>query len=753
MKKIRKALIGCAILLNSAYSYGLGNNTASFTFTGSQTGFTTGTVYTLSTAGNQLAWCSLAPVSSGSGSGYTPQCATNFGNTDSSGYTSVLYLGSASNPFTPFVAGDGSGNLYSVTPNWYSPNGGVTPYTVTGLNQQALGFQCEGSVANLAVDPSGNYLYVGCVNDNADLIFDVGDVATQFSSGYALYVLPIQSNSSAPGFTLGPAQSPPSSGYLFDHGWEGMFVWSGVSPIMRVYQAGFKGLSNTAYSSSGAVLISGLVSSISNNTNKGGPGPVPTNSGLICSNGDCQTAYNVTLENKSSFSVITAAEIGIDYSGSASNSPSNYHTALYWNQVEGQMTKQGGFDVPSIPWSSTSNTIYSCDTSANPIGTSAAGSCGSYSRALQWAPSPITAPGNGLNVDISNLMFTDAPSPSTGIVTSFAAGLLTVGTWTNGYVSYYSPATVNGAMGAFLGSLNSNSAQVAQVGNVNSLAADSLGNLMFQTNAQGLYVFNQYDYGPANTNLADGTDITLIPTSIDNSTNSVSSNSLVKDSEIAFYTVGTIETAGKLVAASAPAPHAKSSPIAVTTTPGFSLENVFGSKPYIANFLYTQDQLRAMGVKQGQFIKGIRLRNAKGYGASPAKSISFSKFNITLSNNSPVSDTDELSANLESNYGGNRLTVRKGGLHILKERFPAAGIHPDNIGKGKFGPVIKFNTPYHYKGGNLLVELDSSGSKAGMAFPVDAFGTAVGHGVYALPSDPSNKTRVIPAIPVVDFIK
>ena len=735
MNKMIKALIGCAILFNSAYSYGLGNNTASFTFTGNQTGFTTGTVYTLSTAGNQLAWCSLAPVSSG----YSPQCATNYGNTDSSGYTSVLYLGTASNPFTPFVVGNGSGNLYLVTPNWYSPNGGATPYTVTGLNQQALGsFQCTGSVANLNVDPSGNYLYVGCVlNDVQQELSNLSTKKTSYYASYSqytLYALPISSNSTTPGFTLGPAQSLGTE-----------YVWNGVSPVMRAYQAGFKGLGNTKYSNSGAVLVSGLVSGESESG-------APINSGIICSNGACETAYNVILQSKGSYSVMTAAEIGIDYSSSASTSSSSYHTSLYWNQVEGKVIYQPTTYSSSIPWSSTSNTIYSCDTSANPIGTSGAGSCGPYSRALTWAPSPIPAPGKGLNVDISNLMFTDVPSPSTGIVTSFGAGLLTVGTWTNGYVSYYSPATGNGAMGTFLAALNSNTDQVAQVGNVNSLAADNQGNLMFQTNAQGLYVFNQYDNGPTNSqNLADGTDLTLIPTTIDSSAGATSA--LIQDAKIAYSVATAIAVFNGLPTATAREAHATSSPVTVTTIPGFSLENVFGNKPYVAHFLYTQDQLRAMGVKQGQSIKGIRLRNAEGYGASPDKSISFSKFNITLSNNSPVSDTAELSENLESNYGGNRLTVRKGSLHVIKERFPATGIHPDNVGKGRFGPVIKFNAPYHYKGGNLLVEFDSSGSKAGKVFPIDAFGTAVGHGVYALPSDPSSKARVIPAIPVVDFIK
>jgi hypothetical protein len=276
----------------------------------------------------------------------------------------VAYLGTPSNPFTPFVVGDGGGYIYLVSPTWYSPSASISPtppaesfipYTVINLNQQALGsFQCTGSVANLAVDPGGDYLYVGCINNNAQAIIGTNDSTVNFNSQYTLYALPIARNSNTPGFTLGQAQTLGKE-----------YIWSGVSPVMRAYQAGFKGLGNTKYSNSGAVLVSGLVSTISNNTVKGGPGPVPTNSGVICSNGKCEAAYNVILETSSSFSVITAAEIGIDYSSSASTSSSSYHTSLYWNQVEGQMLKQGGFSVPSIPWSSTSNTIYSCDTSAN----------------------------------------------------------------------------------------------------------------------------------------------------------------------------------------------------------------------------------------------------------------------------------------------------------------------------------------------------------------------------------------------------
>jgi len=424
-----------ALMLLQPPCWALGSNAASFTYTGDQQGFTTGTVYTLSTDNQSLGFCQLTPSAS-TNSGYSAQCFTNYGNTDSNLYSAVAYLGTTNNPNNLFAVGDNSGNIYLTQLNFELSNGS---YVVPGLTMTATPQGCPAGsqVFSLAVDPNGQYLYVGCSSGTPQV--------TSYSSyicslpTYLLYSVPINVDG-----TLGTFE--PVTG-LFD-----VFasytagLWTGVSPVMRAYPANSPNLANSPYAASGAVMVSGLVGGLSdNNTAKHAPGPVPASSGVICSNGKCQVAYSFNQAASNSFSIFTAAEVGVDYYNG------NYNSALYWNQVQGEWVCIAPGDPcwaygPSIPWEKTGNTIYSCNIANNPIG-DPAGVCGTGSYALAWTPNGIPSAGKGLQVDISNLLYIPTPS---AVSTVFTQGLLTIGTWSNGYLAYHSPATHNSSTAMFM---------------------------------------------------------------------------------------------------------------------------------------------------------------------------------------------------------------------------------------------------------------------------------------------------------------
>lgn len=365
--------------LQAPASWALGNNAASYTYTGSQQGLTTNTVYTLSTYGQYLGACALQPSQSTS-SGYTANCFTNYGDQNSSLYSAIAYLGVVNNPSNSFVVGDNDGNVSIASQEWELSNGHlVSPR----LRQSSKIKVCQpgGSVSNLMVDPNGTYLYIGC--STAPSSSAVGYVL----GSYALYAAQIGSEGS-----LGPSNLVSGVFPYFQNQSYTAGLWSGVSPVMRAYPANAPSLQGSAYSGSGAVMISGLIGSLNQSKyHKGSSRYIPASSGVVCSDGSCRVAYDFILEAKDSFSIFTAAEIGVDYYGQA------YGPALYWNQVAGQWNQVPNTAVfnNAVEWNKTSNTLYSCNISTAPIG-SPASSCSQGSQALSWPAQSMPAAGKGL---------------------------------------------------------------------------------------------------------------------------------------------------------------------------------------------------------------------------------------------------------------------------------------------------------------------------------------------------------------------
>ena len=495
LSKARRTIAATASLLAAAAwpcagASALGNNVASYTYTGNQAGLTTNTVYTLSTYGQHLGACSLVPNGNNS-TGYVANCYTNYGNQNPSLYTAVAFLGTVNNPNNAFVVGDGSGAIALVSQHWTQSNGAwVSP----GLNQSAPIQACPSgsAVSNLAVDPNGLILYIGCTSNKTTSILNT------ILYSYSLYTSPIISNGS-----LGPLKPILGAFRTSNQSSISAAVWPGISPVMRTYQPNTKSLESSTYSQTGGVMISGLIGDIKKGSvNRG---LVPVSSGIICSNGQCQAAYNITLEAKDSISVLTAAEIGIDnYSNTESQ-------ALYWNQVAGELDPLPAPSTAynaSINWSKTSNTLYSCNLSGNPIG-SPSSSCGPGSHALDWPAQDMPAAGR------------------------FTQGLLTIGTWTNGYLAYHSPASLNSSTTLFLAS----NGKGGKVGNINSLMNDVNGNLMIATNESGLLVFNPF--GGQNT--ANGSSMRLILNDSESGPSGCSLCKIADATEIVYYTVKTIQ--------------------------------------------------------------------------------------------------------------------------------------------------------------------------------------------------------------------
>lgn len=120
---LRMVPVALGMALMPAAANANGNMVDSFTYNGNQPGFTPGSVYTVSIAGQELSVCLLTPVATTSAPNlqYTSNCITNAAQNDTNSYTSVAYIGASSQ--TPnFAVGDGAGNIYVMQIQFQSGN-------------------------------------------------------------------------------------------------------------------------------------------------------------------------------------------------------------------------------------------------------------------------------------------------------------------------------------------------------------------------------------------------------------------------------------------------------------------------------------------------------------------------------------------------------------------------------------------------------------------------------------------------------
>jgi hypothetical protein len=708
---------------------------------------TTGTVFTLSTAGNYLGFCTLTPQSGSTPLQYSTSCFSNYGTPLGNGdsYSAVAFLGTTNNPNASFIVGDSAGNLSVATPDFGSN------YQVTGLNMTSLpGCPSGSSVANLQADPSGNYVYIGCYSSvfNPILVQGPNFNNTYQLPGYTLYSATITVSNGS--ISIGDySQQGGGGGYIFSVAGNSTqatnqiaAVWPGVSPVMRAYPQGYPGLQGTSYSSTGGVLVSGLIFSVSGSNGTASTGPLGIfNSTFLCSNGTCSLAWlDGSSDQGQPVQIVTASELGMDNYG-AGLVPAIYTSSFigikspwYCPYTNPETAACYGYQG-TIYWKDVTPTISSCSTSA--------GAC----QNLSWPPNGMPTPGDGYQIDITSLTYVPAPANNPS---AFTQGLLMIGTWTNGYLSYHSPANPNASTGLFLNQVNG-----GNIGNVNSITADTNGNVLFQTGSQGLYAVNPF----VGTNTATGTDSTLIQQPADSTSGSGWSALLANGAEFVYYTVSTIAKFAVVASTVEPKPKsdnddgaALSQSIQDGLTPRFSLDGPFNMKKYHGQFIFTQSQLQSMGLNPGEAIQGLRFRNAEGLKASPIEDLKMNKLKVTLSEGPSDPSNIELKAKFSANFGKNRKTVKNGPLNLYKDGLPSTAVHPDqSIGTGIYGQLIPFRKEYNYRGGNLLVDIDSSGKAYSFPVTVDAFGTKFAQGLYQTPK--TKRPVKLKSVPAISFVK
>lgn len=775
-----------------------GNMVDSFTYNGTQSGFTQGSVYALSIANTELNVCLFTPSGTTPNVQYAPSCQNTLAPSDSNGYSAIAYLGTVNNPNNYFAVGDNAGNIYLMQIQFNSGN--PNPISVKIMysyylgNPDVSGQPC-GQIANLAVDPNGQFLYIGCNvanNSGYQNQFIISGYTTYIgpSSGALLGVAPINTGGTLGSITTIPPITPAAAngkwvnsasttGAVSNYTAEIFGVSNGgtvasnlanqVNPKMRVYPPGFPGLTGTAYASTGGVFYSGLISGFNNNY-------VAINSGIMCSNGSCQVAYNYLRgTSQSSFGVITAAEYAIENNGSP---------VLNWNQISGAVVPTLGNFYDTGWVKNTGNVIVTCQPNALISSSTTASPC-SFLNNFQWPPNS-NIPSSTVWVD--QIIFSPTPA-AVGNNTSFTQGLLVWSTWNNSYLGYYSIAAGTYETGVFMSGNNYN----GEVGaNVYGLTTDPNGNLLIEAGSSGLLGFNAFP--TTSSNILTQTDVTYVPIPADNSANNtcgagcqvkqalgiISSvvsiisvanldddDGVANHSKLALDASGTatlLRMAGRQEHFTLIEPDSlnsdandgdRSISIAMISdggmfargksdaepvllqlagfsaadrmetkrwhylnppAPAATLARVLGTKPYWGKFTYSEEQMKLMGARRGDWINGLQLRLGGGISALPKDNIKINSLQIGLS-----SDGTRGNGSNNSPY---RSTVFNGSLCVSKETYS----RDRNDG---YGSAIWFDRPYRYLGGDLTLTMLHSGSKNPKRFYLDALLGPGVSGAYA----------------------
>lgn len=737
-------LLGVAFMGHSANANG--NMFDAFTYTGTQSSFTSGSVYVLSNNGNTLNVCMFTPSGTAPSLSYDPDCVLGQGTYNSNGYASIAFLGSTNNPNQLFAVGDNAGQIFLMT-IVYSVSGvptgvqTVATYQFLDPDNEDTGLPC-GSVSSLAVDPNGNYLYIGCTGNTK--INTSGDSTTV--SAYDAVMTISKSQVHMPKVSLGiarinpPASSsttttlgdisvvaPSSSFYSYQNltnyqvvskttggAWGYAYGASTdaaccVNPKLRVYPPSYPAFSGTPYSRTGAVFFSGIISGSSSNQ-------YPMNSGLICSNGTCTVAYNIQLSGSKSYSVITAAEYGVDLNG---------NPALYWNQVQAKTCTDGNVEAACFA-SSTSHSAVSCslDSTVDSNMYINTANCRSANTFNEPANIPTTT-------WLDQILYVPTPVGAAND-TSFTDGLLVMSTWNNSYLTYYSLAGNNFTPSVFMSSNGYNGEVGATVYGVN---ADANGNLLIQAGLSGLLGFNPFPTSTAD-NVATQTSVTYIP--IPQDSNASSNNvggEVIQGLKIAY---AVVEKVAPYVVEAAPDPEQTRKCCQMTSNiPDGTLARTLGEKAYLGSFTYSKQQLKLMGIKPGNMITGIQLRTASGIGAQPSKDLRIKYLQIRMH-----SDGSTNSNSAESSSGS---IVFNRSLCIERGSYK-------NTARNGYGPAIVFDRPHRYAGGDLTFTVRHSGSKNSERFYLRAVGDGgnggkagflVGGAYAQLPSVWSWPTKII----------
>lgn len=693
------------ILLSSAHFANAATTVDFYVYEGSQSGvnFTAGSTVTVSTGENQLALCINVPSGTAPNVTYTPQCNTaaapGSGLSDGNKYTAVAYLGtyedSNSVQYNLFAAGDLNGNVYIMYP---TVNNSGAPQTMVLANTYT--YKCSTywyvscRVTALAKDPNSDTLYISMAqivdSCNSGTFTDFGQ-NNYHAPLAALFVTAINSD--------GSLASTPSNTYN-DYAWQdfgstygvcGNGTFDYVSPKLRVYPPDYPGLSGTVHSSTGAVFYSGIIGN--------GDGTTPVNKGYLCSGSQCQLSYSITLTGTGT-SVMTSAEYGVDIRGV------DPVPVLYWNQVGAgwawNRTTQEYY--PAIT-GGTSNTVQSCQLTAQINPTITNSPCQAYVP-LSWPPASAPFVGPFVN----EMVYLPTPNDPTGnppapYGSPSSVGVLMMSVWSPGYLVYHALDGNEGTSLLFVG--NGSNGEIGA--NPVSLIPDQSSSVFMEAGAEGLVGFNIF---AENTNL--GTSLDQF-TYIDITSGSSSGGSSVDVGSNVLNgidVVGSVASTIGLIIALAPEPSTSrvtaSSPASAGVSSSLTLEGALGNQPHRGRYTYDEATMKKMGLKRGQWITGLRLAVAGGISSRPKQDVKVQEFQLQLESGGKVGSRPS------SSYPK---TVIERSLCIASESYDRTkGPGARRAKRYGFGPVIWFDRPYRYLGGDMTMSIFGSGYSYGEFF-------------------------------------
>ncbi|MCX6608186.1 MAG: hypothetical protein NTV52_31990 [Acidobacteria bacterium] len=159
-------------------------------------------------------------------------------------------------------------------------------------------------------------------------------------------------------------------------------------------------------------------------------------------------------------------------------------------------------------------------------------------------------------------------------------------------------------------------------------------------------------------------------------------------------------------------------PVAFAQTPGVLIPDVpaglirnqsarsfLDPVPVTAQVIFSAEYMS--GLKPGDLITGFQFRSAWNATAAPLNPVNFRDYQITAGRTSGA--LREISTVFGNNLGPDRTVVRTGPLTL-----PALSL-PGGAAADPYGPVIAFNTPYTYRGGDLIFQVNHTGVGTGEA--------------------------------------
>ncbi|MCX6612852.1 MAG: hypothetical protein NTW74_18630, partial [Acidobacteria bacterium] len=128
-----------------------------------------------------------------------------------------------------------------------------------------------------------------------------------------------------------------------------------------------------------------------------------------------------------------------------------------------------------------------------------------------------------------------------------------------------------------------------------------------------------------------------------------------------------------------------------------ALNYTFSGYPATAQYIYSESQVLASGIKPGDILTGIRFRMASGSVGGPNLQFTYANWDLTISKS--TRDVGALTSFMLGNMANDAVVVRRGNLLMPVNSMPSTKAVND------FGLYIPFTSNYTYTGGNLLLSM------------------------------------------------